>query len=57
MAFWNQKKKRKKLIRNLVTLLTVVTNGFIIAGVTRHWSYHKNGINHPVSTTHTQNKN
>ena len=37
MAFWNQKKKRKKLIRNLVTLLTVVTNCFIIAGVSRHW--------------------
>ncbi len=37
MAFWNQKKKRKKLIRNLVTLLAVVTNLFIIAGVSRHW--------------------
>ena len=32
-----KKRKRKKLIRNLLTTITLVTNLFIIAGVSRHW--------------------
>ena len=36
MAFM-KKKRRKKLIKNLLTLITLITNLFIMSGVTRHW--------------------
>ncbi len=29
-------------MKKLVRILTIVTNFFIIAGVTRHWSYYDN---------------
>ena len=32
-----EEKKRKKLIKNFLTLITLITNIFIISGVTRHW--------------------
>ena len=31
------KKKRKKLIKNCLMTITLITNIFIISGVTRHW--------------------
>ena len=29
-------------MKKYIRLLTVITNCFIIAGVTRHWNYHDN---------------
>ena len=37
MNFVIKKRRRKKLIKNLLTTITLITNIFIISGVSRHW--------------------
>ena len=32
-----KRKKRKKLIKSFLTTTTLITNIFIMSGVTRHW--------------------
>ena len=32
----------KKDLKRVTAVLTVITNCFIIAGVSRHWNYHDN---------------
>ena len=34
------KKKQSRFEKNVILTLSVITNLFIIAGVSRHWSYH-----------------
>ena len=34
--------KQSRLVKNVILTLSIVTNIFIIAGVTRHWSYYDN---------------
>ena len=36
------KKKQSRFEKNVILALSVITNLFIIAGVTRHWSYYDN---------------
>jgi len=35
-------KKQSRFEKNVIITLSVITNLFIIAGVSRHWSYHDN---------------
>jgi len=35
-------KKQSRFEKNVIMTLSLVTNVFIIAGVTRHWSYYDN---------------
>ena len=35
-------KKQSRFEKNVIMTLSIVTNIFIIAGVTRHWSYYDN---------------
>ena len=35
-------KKQSRFEKNVIMILSLVTNVFIIAGVTRHWSYYDN---------------
>ena len=34
--------KQSRFEKNVIITLSVITNLFIIAGVTRHWNYHDN---------------
>ncbi len=34
--------KQSRFEKNVILTLSVITNLFIIAGVSRHWSYHDN---------------
>jgi len=34
------KRKQSRFEKNVIITLSVITNLFIIAGVSRHWSYH-----------------
>ena len=36
------KKKQSRFEKNVIMTLSIVTNIFIIAGVSRHWNYHDN---------------
>ena len=35
-------RKQSRFEKNVIMILSLVTNVFIIAGVTRHWSYYDN---------------
>ena len=35
-------KKQSRFEKNVIITLSVITNLFIIAGVSRHWNYHDN---------------
>ena len=35
-------KKQSRFEKNVILTLSVITNIFIIAGVSRHWNYHDN---------------
>ena len=35
-------RKQSRFEKNVIMALSIVTNVFIIAGVTRHWSYYDN---------------
>jgi len=35
-------KKQSRFEKNVILTLSVITNLFIIAGVSRHWNYHDN---------------
>ena len=35
-------KKQSRFEKNVIMTLSIVTNVFIIAGVSRHWNYHDN---------------
>ena len=36
------KRKQSRFEKNVIITLSVITNLFIIAGVSRHWNYHDN---------------
>ena len=36
------KSKQSRFEKNVIITLSVITNLFIIAGVSRHWNYHDN---------------
>ena len=36
------KNKQSRFEKNVILTLSVITNLFIIAGVSRHWNYHDN---------------
>ena len=36
------KKKQSRFEKNVILTLSIITNIFIIAGVSRHWNYHDN---------------
>ena len=36
------KSKQSRFEKNVILALSVITNIFIIAGVSRHWNYHDN---------------
>ena len=36
------KQKQSRFEKNVILTLSVITNLFIIAGVSRHWNYHDN---------------
>ena len=35
-------KKQSRFEKNVILTLSIITNIFIIAGVSRHWNYHDN---------------
>lgn len=36
------RRKQSRFEKNTIMILSIVTNVFIIAGVSRHWNYHDN---------------
>ena len=36
------KRKQSRFEKNVIITLSIITNLFIIAGVSRHWNYHDN---------------
>ena len=36
------RRKQSRFEKNTIMILSIITNVFIIAGVSRHWNYHDN---------------